>query len=542
MVSKRFLAVFIFSLVLASAYVMGWEAAGLMEASLASFGRMLAAYFIALVFSLFFGILMGHNEKAFRFLLPFMDIMQSVPILGFLPIAVLFFLSIPVIGSEVATIFLIFTCMAWSTLFNVIEGVRTIPQDVRDTSQLFGLKGTKYLTNIVFPAIYPPLVSGSMSGWGGGWYFLVVGEYTTFGGISHEMFGIGSFIAASAYAGNIVLSLLGMWTLAAVVLTINAFLWTPLLQHAQKYKYGSKITAYEEETAVTETVEKTGERFAGFFERTFAGLDGLIEKMDISPSAKPSHPSHLFSILLVSVVILSLFALVAFFPAETIRIPELIGNSASSITRILIAYVIALSWTVAAGILIERNRWLLRYLVPVFDVGQAIPAVAVFPIIVVVLITALSGMLGSGPAMEMASILLLLTGMQWYLMFNIIRAIRNIPGEMADVSSLMNLKYGEKLKHIILPAIFPAIVAGSIEAIGGGWNATIVSESIVYRGVQFSPETGGLGYLLSNATAAGNLAMIAVSVLAMITIIILTDKFVWTWAVKRASRYSFSGM
>jgi len=542
MVSKRFLAVFIFSLVLASSYVMGWEAAELAGASLFSFGRMLAAYVIALAFSLFFGILMGHNDKAFRILLPFMDMMQSVPILGFLPIAVLFIIGIPIIGPEAATVFLIFSCMAWSTLFNVIEGVRTIPADVRDTAQLFGLDGSRYLTNIVFPAIYPPLVSGSMSGWGGGWYFLVVGEYITFGGISHEMFGIGSFIAASAYGGNIAYSLLGMWALASVVLAINTFVWTPLLHHSQKYKYGSKITAHEEETPLTETVERAGERFAGLFERMFSGFDGAIKAMGIEPVAKPAKPSHLFSVLIVSAVVAALFALIIMFPARSIGFSELAGNSASSITRILIAYAIALSWTVAVGILIERKRWLLKYLVPLFDVGQSIPAVAVFPIIVVVLITTLSGVVGPEPAIETASILLLLTGMQWYLMFNIIRAIRNIPGEMGDVGSLMNLRYGEKLRHIILPAIFPAIVAGSIEAIGGGWNATIISESIVYKGVQFSPETGGLGYLLSNATAAGNLVMIGVSVLAMITIIILTDKFIWTWAVKKASKYSFSEM
>jgi len=157
-----------------------------------------------------------------------------------------------------------------------------------------------------------------------------------------------------------------------------------------------------------------------------------------------------------------------------------------------------------------------------------------------VLIALLSGVLGSGPAIEMASILLLLTGMQWYLMFNIIRAIKTMPRETIELGGLLRLKYGQKLRHIIIPAMFPAIIAGSIEAIGGGWNATIVSESIVYNNIAFSPETGGLGYLLSNATAAGNIVMVAVSVLAMVTIIILTDKIIWSQALKKASKYSFS--
>ena len=540
MVSKKFLALFILLLIIVSFYYMGEGVISLAQASALSFGRMTIAYAIALAFSLFFGILMGHNEKAFRFLLPVMDILQSVPILGFLPLAVIFLMSIPVIGSEAATIFLIFTCMAWSTLFNIIEGVRIIPHHIRDTARLFGVKGAKYLTNVVFPAIYPPLISGSMSGWGGGWYFLVVGEFAVFGGITHEVFGIGSFIAESAYSGNIALSLVGIWALAAMVLTLNTFVWSPLLQHSKKYRYGAAIEADEEEEIVPEVVEDIGEGFAGIFERIFSRIDGFISRIGIDPDVQPSKPNYVFSVLLVTFVVSCLGLLIILYPAESIGPWELVGNSLSSITRILIAYFIALTWTVAVGLLIERKRSLLKYFMPVFDIGQSIPAVAVFPIIVVLLITLLSGILGSGPAIEIASILLLLTGMQWYLMFNIIRAIKNMPRETVDLGSLLNLRYVHKLRHVILPAIFPAIIAGSIEAIGGGWNATIISESIIYKGVEFSPQEGGLGYLLSNATASGNAVMIGVSVLTMITIIILTDKILWTRAVRKASKYSFN--
>lgn len=540
MVSKKFLAAFILALLAVSVYVMGGGVVSLAQASVFSLMRMFAAYIFALVFSLFFGILMGHNERAFRFLLPIMDILQSIPILGFLPLAVIFLISIPVIGSEAATIFLIFTCMVWSTLFNIIEGIRTIPQNVRDTAQLFSVKGAKYLTNVVFPAIYPALVSGSMAGWGGGWYFLVVGEFTTFGGVEHEVFGIGSFIAESAYAGDIVLSLIGIWALAAMVLAINTFVWTPLLHHARKYQYGSQIEAEEEEEIVPEVVEDIGEKFTGTFEGIFSKIDGIITGIGIGPEAKEFRQNYIFYLFLVSIVVGCLILLFVLYPAQSIGPIELIGNSLSSITRILIAYFIALTWTVLAGLLIERKRWLLKYLVPLFDVGQSIPAVAVFPIIVVVLIALLSGVLGSGPAIEIASILLLLTGMQWYLMFNIIRAIKTMPRETVELGGLLQLKYGQKLRHIIIPVMLPAIIAGSIEAIGGGWNATIVSESIVYNNIAFSPETGGLGYLLSNATAAGNIVMVGISVLAMITIIILTDKLIWSRALKKASKYSFS--
>ena len=537
MVSHRTLLILIILFLISSVYMLGFGFIELIAASVFSFLRMFGAYIIALLFSVSFGVLMGHNAKAFKYLLPIMDILQSVPILGFLPVALLFLLSIPVIGAEAATIFLIFTCMAWSILFNVIEGVKTIPSTVREVAKLNKIDGMKYLTNIVFPAIYPPLVSGSIAGWGGGWYFLVVGEFTTFGGTVHHVFGIGSFIAEHAYAGDIVLSLLGIFALALVVLLMNSFVWAVLMRHSEKYKQRSRADI-EFEEGIPDVLEDVSEMLSVKLEKLSGIVDPILKFAHIEPESRPDKPSYIFSAVLIGGLIA---ALIYMFLEGGVNPFELFLYSGSSITRILIAYFIALSWTVAMGLIIERNRWLSSKLLPVFDILQSIPAVAVFPIIVVLLIETSSALIGNSLALEIASVLLLLTGMQWYLLFNIIRAIRHIPRRFGELGNLLNLSYLQRLRHVILPLMLPAVIAGSIEAIGGGWNATIVSESIIYKDITFSPETGGLGYLLSNGTALGDWTLIASSLLMMVLIIILTDKFLWAWAVKKMEKYTAEG-
>ena len=157
------------------------------------------------------------------------------------------------------------------------------------------------------------------------------------------------------------------------------------------------------------------------------------------------------------------------------------------------------------------------------------------------LIEAASALIGNSLALEIASILLLLTGMQWYLLFNIMRAVRHIPRRIGEVGDLLSLSYSQRLRHVVFPLLLPAVIAGSIEAIGGGWNATIVSESIMYKDITFSPETGGLGYLLSNGTALGDWGMILSSLLMMVLIIIIADKFLWAWAVKKMEKYTAEG-
>lgn len=536
------LILFVLLLLITSVIIMNKNAILLPYYLLLSILRMTGAYVASLIFSLTLGIWMAHNERAFRYLFPIMDILQSVPILAFLPFAILFVINfIPIIGAEAATLFLIFTCMVWSTLFNVIEGVRSIPSTMRYASRLMNLKGIDYLRNVVFPAIYPALVSGSMAGWGGAWYFLVVGENTRFGEVIHQLPGIGYFISDSAYSGNIIYSLLGIWALSAVVLIINRFLWRPLLMKAKRYTYDESAGVSENLSIYNNwlviNVEKLSDSLNFVLSKVLRTKYNIFKTIGIDPSSKVSGKSSRYSIFLFVLVIIAIVYLLFFVGTTFVSALQLFIYSGASLLRIFIAYLIALTWTLIIGLWIGRNAKLMRMLMPIFDIGQSIPAVAVFPIIVVTVISLIGGNLG----IEIASIALLLTGMQWYLLFNIIRAYKSIPDNMLQVSSLLRLSNLHKLRHIILPALLPAIIIGSVQAFGGGWNATIVSEYVIYQDqAPFHPEEGGLGYLLMAASAKGDLVALTLGVLTMVAIIIAMNRLVWNKALKKCQHYKLS--
>ncbi|MEM3088095.1 MAG: ABC transporter permease subunit [Candidatus Bathyarchaeia archaeon] len=199
--------------------------------------RMTVAYIFVLAFGLTYGIAAGMFRRLSHVLIPMLDILQSVPVLGYLPAAVIFFVETfhgSEIGLELASILLIFTGMAWAVAFGVISGVKTIPNDVIEAARVFGLRGFKYLRHIVFPAIYPSLIAGSILAWGGGWYFLIACEYIQYGDRTYWLPGLGAFL--DVY-GDETLAIFGLIVLASVIAVINRLVWHPLMEHSEKYKY-----------------------------------------------------------------------------------------------------------------------------------------------------------------------------------------------------------------------------------------------------------------------------------------------------------------
>ena len=241
-----------------------------------------------------------------------------------------------------------------------------------------------------------------------------------------------------------------------------------------------------------------------------------------------------YTVIIFALVIIPLLLLIFYFGTTLVDAGKLMVYSGKTLGRMFIAYMIALVWTLIVAIWIGRNRKLLKMLMPIFDVGQSIPAVAIFPIIVVIVIE-IFGDFG----IEIASVVLLLTGMQWYLLFNLIRRMQTIPGEVFEISSMLKLNELNRVRHVILPALLPAIAAGSIEAFGGGLNATIVSERIIYADKLYY--TDGLGNLLQVAASVNPPDMVALfsCIFAMMLIIITINKFVWRRILKMAERYKF---
>lgn len=499
-----------------------------------SFLRMGIAYFFALCFALFYGYIAATNVNARKFMLPTLDILQSVPILGFFPAAVLFFIGIinGRLGVEIAAVFLIFTSMAWNMAFGVYESLTSIPKELIEAANSFGLHGWQRLENLTLPACVPKLVYNSIISWSVGWFFLVASEIISAGSESYKLPGLGSFLIDTTYSGKISLMLVGLSTLVIIILLLELFIWKPMQSWADKYTYD--YTGEKKPGDFIFNVRIIKYLFRTIFEifsRITVALYIVFHRHKIIKNIL----GYSGYILLISVLayiayifIISLIKMLLNMPDEAYSIPLAIVYS---FLRLSAAYVICVIWTIPAAYFIAKNRKASLYLIPIMEVAASIPAIALFPAMVVIFIR-----YGN---LEMAAILLILLGMQWYLLFNLIAGIRSIPKDVENVATSFGIKGGLYWKKVILPAMFPSFITGSITAWGGGWNTLIVAEFIVFKGKEY--HLFGIGYLLDKATfESPNSSMVLLSVISMAVTIIILNRLIWQPLYRKAlSKYRF---
>ena len=538
--------------------------------------RMTIAYAFALAFALAYGISTAMSHRASHVLLPLLDIFQSVPVLGVVPVVFLIILGTgtnpPEFNQEIASIILIFTAMAWAPTFGVIAGINAIPTDIKEAAHAYGMHGTRYLRQIVLPAVFPELVWSSILAWGGGWYLIPVEEHLSFGQPPNQtqvdLPGIGKYISVAASNADLASALFGLIVLVGVIFAIDRLVWKPLGNRAEKYKYetiASPRTTATRQSAVAAGVKRYEDRLVSpvltFFksERSYAArvleitrwrrIRQLTEKLRFPErfTRIPLWGRVLSYAIFVGLLLLGLIVTIMSrsqsiaggisLLATDVTAFELVAITLLSLSRLLVAYAIALSWTLGAGILIAKSQRLSRLLVPIFDIGQSIPATALFPLVVILLVDPFRNSPLLGFTLNLASVLLILTGMQWYLLFNIVGAVNSVPNDLLEATAAYRIRGGRFVKEILIPASFPAILIGSIQAWGGGWNALIVSE---YIGP--NANVPGLGSFLVQATSKNTTlgtVEIYASLLVMTATVLIINRLVWRRFLRKADRYKF---
>lgn len=540
--------------------------------------RMALAYLLVLILGLAYGVTAGLYTRAGRIIMiPIIDVLQAIPILGYLPFLLILFTGLfpGELGLELTAILLISTSMAWAVVFGVIGGVRSIPKDLNEAARSFNLTRVKYLRHLVLPAIYPELVSGSMIAWGGGWYFLVAAEFITFGQANYPLPGLGSYIALSASEGRVLTALFGLTVLVLIVVTINRFIWRPLIERTDIYKIESVAVSlggsgYRYHESRTLKALKKGflspiSMISYFMKREKAQMTVMVKMLHL-PYRSDDYRLHAarktfnkyilwlayipigLSILLAVVVVIPSIVNISNFQfpniAESFRLhPEaylLPYFAALSLLRIGAAYFIALAWTLIAGILVAKSRTLSNLFLPIFDVGQSVPALALFPFMVVLIISSTGGARWS---IELSSILLLLTGMQWYLFFNIVGAVKSIPGDILEAAHAFGVKGLKLYRHVMIPSIFPGIIVGSIQAVGGGWNALIIAEYVKFGGQIY--QVPGLGYFLDAASGATGAwvdpTLVIITLGVMASTVLVMNRLIWRRMMIKAEKFKFEG-
>lgn len=524
--------------------------------ALRSFLRMLAAYVLSFLFTLSYGYHAGTNPRAERWLIPILDILQSVPILGFFPAAVYFFAALfhgHILGVELASIFLIFTSQAWNMTFGFYESIKTIPKDLHEVSAAFQVTGWRRYFKLYLPAGTPKLIYNSILSWAGGWYFLIAAEIIAIGPVKYSLPGLGSYLIRTTENGELALTLAGLLMLVALITFLNIFIWRPLVNWSDKFKYQLEGDSGSDhriswgyrlwwEAPVFREVRELTVRGGLALGRGVTRLSREIARRRNERRSLSFFLSRACLFLRWALVLLlayglfrSLIGLGTIFLApwepDLFMIPKAIFFS---LLRLLAAYAISLAWTVPVAIWIGYNEKAQQFLTPVFEVLASIPATALFPILVFILVGITGGM-------NLAAILLVLTGMQWYLLFNLIAGVRSIPGDLKDAADAFGLRGFQYLRRVVLPAMVPSLLTGSITAWGGGWNALIIAEYVVYAGKVYT--AFGIGSLLDHATySTGSVQLIWSSLIAMMVTIVLMNRFLWRRLYDRAvARFKIEG-
>jgi NitT/TauT family transport system permease protein len=499
----------------------------------ASLVRMVAAYCLAMAFALTYGKLIATGAWAERLLLPLLDILQSIPILSFMPGLVLALVTLfPTnnIGLEFAAILLIFTSMAWNLAFSFYQSLTTVPSDLRDAARINQLGRWRQFTKLELPFGTIGLVWNSMMSWAGGWFFLMAAEQFTLGDKSFQLPGLGSYLQVAASSGDTSALVWGLGTLVALIVLLDLVLWRPLVAWSEKFRF-EQTESGEAATSPVLTALRRSALLEWFNERGLPGAQDALRRL-APPRPKPRpRPSEAVARRNTSIGLIILFVVFAAAAVwGVISLVRILADmsaqdwlsiapaAAATLLRTTIALLIGTLWTVPVGVAIGLNpRWA-RRAQPLVQIAASIPATALFPVMLLFFLRIPGGL-------NIAAIALMLLGTQWYILFNVIAGAQAIPTDLREAGMIYHLQGWRRWRYLTLPGVFPFLVTGLITATGGAWNASIVSEYVTFGGVTY--QTLGLGALIAESANTANFTLLTAATLVMSMIVILINRLLW---------------
>ena len=501
-------------------------------------GRTLLRMWIAFCFSLFFAISLGYlaakNSAARAVILPALDVLQSVPVLGFLSATVAGFMALfpgSLLGVECAAIFAIFTGQVWNMAFGFYHSMVTIPTDMQEVASTYGLTRWQRFRTVELPASAHSLIWNSMMSFGGGWFFVAQSEAISVMNKDIKLPGLGSYMASAIEKGDNHAALLAVVAMLTIILMSDQLIWRPLLVWADKFK----IELTESGLTPTSWVYNL---IRGSYIFTWLGMHVLQPLVDalgqiirrLKPRIKRKKPVAVNWPLRITglalaawlgyEVMLGVFAAIAALHGvlTIATVGHIVWLGLLTLMRVLAMTILAtLIWT-PVGVWIGFHPSVARFAQPLAQIGASFPVNMTFPILVGVFVA-------TKMPMNWGSILLIAMGTQWYILFNVIAGAMAIPNEMKEVASIYGLRKWKLWRTLILPAIFPFWVTGACTAAGGAWNASIVAEFATWGNTTLKAD--GLGAFIAEVTKSGDTPLIMVSVGVMSLFVIVMNKLVW---------------
>jgi len=510
--------------------------------ALYSLVRISVAYALSLVFALAYGYVAASSRRAEMIMVPLLDILQSIPVLSFLPGVMLAMVAIfphSQFGTELGSVLLIFTGQVWNIAFSFYSSLKTVPRELHEAAVIYRFSRWQRFAELDLPFSTIGLVWNSMMSVAGGWFFLMACEMFVLGKRDFRLPGLGSFLQTAASHGNTRAILWGVATMIAVIVLLDQLVWRPIIVWADKFKFEQVESSGAAQTTLLNLIGRASvvlRLYRLIIQPVFNWLTltfilGARRAAETFSAPKQHQLRRWMGYLLAAGVLVGLgFAVfhagreLSDLRGEDYR--ELLESAALTFLRVNTALILGALWTVPVGVAIGSNPRLARVAQPLVQMVASIPATILFPIILLFLLRLRGGI-------EIAAMLLMLLGTQWYILFNVIAGAMAIPTDLKEAAQIYRFGSWDRWRHLILPGIFPYLVTGMVTASGGAWNASIVAEYFHFQGRIVS--TAGLGSTISSASDSGRFDVLLASTLIMATIVVLINRLLWRRLYRLAS-------
>ncbi len=515
--------------------------------------RGFAAYGLSLAFTLAFGYLAVSNRRAEKIMLPLLDILQSIPVLGFLPGLVLALVAIfphSNTGLELAAVLMIFTGQVWNMTFSFYNSLRAIPTELCEAAIVCRLNWWQRVTTLELPYASMGLVWNSMMSMAGGWFFLTINEAFVLGAHDFRLPGIGSYMSVAIARGDAQAMICAIVAMALMIILVDQLFWRPIVAAVQKFKFEESETQEATRSFFLEILRRSS--VVNLFRKRLwqpaaSGVSGWIMRraeegrrrtLVLDPPGRAAGIVKTVAVWLVRTALLIALAagvvkfiglLTAVAPVEWLTLVQDLGLT---FARVAAAVALGTMIMIPLGVAIGMHPRLSRLLEPVVQVAASFPAPMLFPLVIL-------GLSGAGIGIGTGAVVLMMLGTQWYILFNVVAGAMAIPQELREAAEVARLTRLQTWRRLILPGIFPSLVTGWVTATGGAWNASIVAE-YVHFGDHILVATG-LGSRITTATDQANFPVLAAGVFVMAGTVVLVNRFLWRKLYRKAEeRFSLN--
>jgi NitT/TauT family transport system permease protein len=494
--------------------------------------RMLLAIVCSIVFTFIYAAVAAKSRRAEMVLIPLLDILQSVPILGFLTFTVVFFMNLfpgRVFGAELACVFAIFTSQAWNMTFSMYQSMRNVPKDLEEATQSFHLSGWQRFWRLDVPFAMPGLIWNTMMSMSGGWFFVVASEAITVGNTTVTLPGVGSYVALAIQKRDLPAIGYAILTMLCVIIAYDQLLFRPVVAWADKFRFEQTASSSAPTSWILDLFRRT--RALRALSLPFTALNKAISNLHITlpgrllaTSSKRDEPSRVVDALWIVLVIAGTgyAGWQAYqYLSATLRLSDVFGAfgyGLITLTRVIVLIALASLIWVPVGVWIGLRPKLAELIQPLAQFLAAFPANLAFPVFVVVIVRyGLNANIWLSP--------LMILGTQWYILFNVIAGASAFPGDLREAAGSFHLRGWRWWIKVILPGIFPYYITGAITASGGSWNASIVAEVASWGDTHLTAT--GLGAYIADATEAGDFPRVILGITVMCILVTLFNRLLW---------------